>query len=429
MSDDNTHQSILILGGGCFGLATAFELAQKGYKNITILEKDVDVPSRFSAAYDLNKVIRAEYADDFYTQLALDAIRKWQSDPLYAPHYRQTGFLNVTSGKAAQNTKGAVESYFQSLQKNPAFNGQTTRVNSSQEIKKLVPKFTGPLTGFKGYHNKLAGYGHSANALRAVYEQCVKLGVKFHLGKKDGEVDSLLYASSREGTRCVGARTRGGSIHTADKTIVALGADAANLLPRVGKQMTGRAWGVAHIQLTDEEAADLKGIPVTNVRDMAFFFEPDLTTKKLKFCHMGGAYTNYSFTKDGLSIPFPELSESQFMPLEDETYIRQLLREVFPRLADRPLIDQHLCWFADTDDSDFIIDYVPDTNATLVVLSGDSGHGFKMMPIFGQFVHKLLVDERQDQRKWQWKGGKAKAAAVWRSSESQELAGVPRAKL
>lgn len=71
MSADNTNQSILILGGGCFGLATAFELAQKGYKNVTILEKDVDVPSRFSAAYDLNKVIRAEYADDFYTQLAL----------------------------------------------------------------------------------------------------------------------------------------------------------------------------------------------------------------------------------------------------------------------------------------------------------------------------------------------------------------------
>ncbi|KAG5745956.1 hypothetical protein H9Q72_012497 [Fusarium xylarioides] len=429
MSTENTNQSILILGGGCFGLATAFELAQKGYKNITILEKDVDVPSRFSAAYDLNKVIRAEYADDFYTQLALDAIRKWQSDPLYSPHYHQTGFLNVTSGKAAQNTKGAVESYFQSLQKNPAFNGQTVRVNSSKEIKKLVPKFSGPLTGFTGYHNKLAGYGHSANALRAVYEQCVKLGVKFHLGTKDGEVDSLLYASSREGTKCIGARTRGGTIHSADKTIVALGADAANILPRIGKQMTGRAWGVAHIQLTDKEAAELKGIPVTNVRDLAFFFEPDLKTKKLKFCHMGGAFTNYAFSKDGLSIPFPSLADSQFMPLEDETHIRLLLKEVFPQLADRPLIDQHLCWFADTDDSDFIIDYVPGTNATLAVLSGDSGHGFKMLPIFGEFVHKLLVEERQSQTKWQWKDSKTKAAAVWRSSESQELAAVPRAKL
>ena len=109
--------------------------------------------------------------------------------------------------------------------------------------------------------------------------------------------------------------------------------------------------------------------------------------------------------------------------------IRQLLREVFPQLSDRPLIDQHLCWFADTDDSDFIIDYVPDTNGTLAVLSGDSGHGFKMLPIFGTFVHKLLVEGRQDERKWQWKDGKSKIAAVWRSSESQELAGVPRAKL
>jgi sarcosine oxidase/L-pipecolate oxidase len=71
MPAEDINQSILILGGGCFGLATALELAQKGYRNITILEKDVDVPSRFSAAYDLNKVIRAEYADDFYTQLAL----------------------------------------------------------------------------------------------------------------------------------------------------------------------------------------------------------------------------------------------------------------------------------------------------------------------------------------------------------------------
>ena len=64
-----------------------------------------------------------------------EAIRKWQSDPLYTPHYHETGFLNVTSGKAAQNTKGAVESYFDSLQKNPAFNGLTTRVNNSQDIK------------------------------------------------------------------------------------------------------------------------------------------------------------------------------------------------------------------------------------------------------------------------------------------------------
>ena len=70
-STDQKEQSILILGAGCFGLSTAYFLASRGYSSITVLEKDNGVPSRFSAANDLNKVIRAEYADPFYTELAL----------------------------------------------------------------------------------------------------------------------------------------------------------------------------------------------------------------------------------------------------------------------------------------------------------------------------------------------------------------------
>lgn len=69
--NDSMSPSILILGAGCFGVSTAHHLASHGYSNITVLDKDSEVPSRFSAANDLNKVIRAEYADPFYTNLAL----------------------------------------------------------------------------------------------------------------------------------------------------------------------------------------------------------------------------------------------------------------------------------------------------------------------------------------------------------------------
>ncbi|VUC25014.1 unnamed protein product [Clonostachys rosea] len=424
-----SSDSVLILGGGCFGLATAHTLASNGHKNITVLEKGQTIPSSFSAAYDLNKVIRAEYADPFYTDLSLNAIRKWQSDPFYKPYYHETGFLNVTSKAAPESTKRVIASYISSIESHPAFSGLVQRVNGEAEIKKLIPAFSGPVEGWTGYFNKLAGYGHSANALRAVYEDCVKLGVKFETGPQRGEVESLIYSSSRGGTSCIGAKTKGGHIHLADTTILALGADVCNLVPRLGKQVAGRCWGVVHIQLTPEEAETLRGIPVTNVRDLAFFFEPDRTTNKLKFCHMGGGYTNYAGSADGFSLPYSKLEDSQFVPEEDEIYIRRLLREVLPQFADRPLIDQHLCWFADTDDSDYIVDFVPGTNSSLVVLSGDSGHGFKMLPIFGGFVKDLLDKGVQSQPKWQWKETKAKSTGAWRSSAGQELANIPRAKL
>lgn len=62
---------INIVGAGVFGLSTAYHLAKEGYTSIFVFESDNDVPSKFSAAFDLNKIVRAEYEDSFYTELAL----------------------------------------------------------------------------------------------------------------------------------------------------------------------------------------------------------------------------------------------------------------------------------------------------------------------------------------------------------------------
>jgi sarcosine oxidase/L-pipecolate oxidase len=65
------NDPIAIIGGGAFGLSTALELLKQGYTNITVFEKDEAIPSRWSAANDLNKIMRAEYEEDFYTDLAV----------------------------------------------------------------------------------------------------------------------------------------------------------------------------------------------------------------------------------------------------------------------------------------------------------------------------------------------------------------------
>lgn len=62
---------VIIIGGGTFGLSTALHLTRNGYTNISVFEADDQIPSRYSAANDLNKIVRAEYEDPFYTGLTI----------------------------------------------------------------------------------------------------------------------------------------------------------------------------------------------------------------------------------------------------------------------------------------------------------------------------------------------------------------------
>ena len=62
---------VLILGGGAWGLSTALHMSSSGYVDLTVIERAEQIPSRYSAAWDLNKIVRAEYEDAFYTELAL----------------------------------------------------------------------------------------------------------------------------------------------------------------------------------------------------------------------------------------------------------------------------------------------------------------------------------------------------------------------
>lgn len=71
MVTTDKHVSIAIIGGGAWGLSTAYHLVRAGYTNITVFERGQEIPSPYSAANDLNKIVRAQYDTDFYTDLGL----------------------------------------------------------------------------------------------------------------------------------------------------------------------------------------------------------------------------------------------------------------------------------------------------------------------------------------------------------------------
>ncbi|KAK6858826.1 FAD dependent oxidoreductase [Apiospora arundinis] len=377
---------ILIIGGGTFGLSTAYHFAKAGFSDITVLEKSTTVPPVDSAGNDLNKIIRAEYEDPFYAELALQAIQAWKT-PLFAPPQKAKKTLLKSLG---------------SIQQHPAFKGKISPIERREDITKVAPVFDGPME-WKGYFNRFAGYAHSVDALTAVYSACCALGVKFCVGDA---VKSLTYTSPKE--RCTGAVTVSGKTYTAAVTVLTLGAALASVLPDVGRQ-----------------AQKLRGIPVTYARDLGFFFEPDTRTNLLKLCPSGAGYTNFSGGPNGtLSVP-PDFNG--FITPADEDKIRKLLRETLPGLAERPLINKHLCWCADTADSEYIIDFVPG-KSNLIVASGDSGHAFKMLPIAGQWIVELAKAGKQEKSRWRWKQGQDAGGDVsWRIGCPVDLKDVPLA--
>lgn len=353
----------------------------------------------------------------FNTDRPKDAIEGWKS-PLFGPYYHQTGYVVAATGRAPRKAVDHLEKALSSIASHPTFAPEIRKLNGPKDFKDHTWQYTGPLTGFKGYFNRIAGYAHSADAVRGIWEHCANRGVKFILGESAGKAVRLLYAENDPSAsastdteprkdeakcRCIGVQTADGKRHLADLTICALGAYGASLIPRLGNFVVARCWSVAHVQLNEAETDYLRGIPTTNVRDLGFFFEPDPKTRLFKLCPLGTGYTNTS--KDGTSLPpTDQLPPPQdYIPDEDEQKLRQLLRETFPWMAERPFVEKKLCWFADTADSEYCIDYVPNSNKSLVVLSGDSGHGFKMMPSFGKWVVDLLHNKEQKLSRWQWR--------------------------
>jgi sarcosine oxidase/L-pipecolate oxidase len=356
-----------------------------------------------------------------------EAIDAWKT-PLFGPYFHQTGYIVATTGAAPPKAIHHLQAALETIQANPVFKSKITPLNGRNDFKDFAWQFSGPLNGFQGYFNRLAGYAHSANALHGVWLHLAASGVKFVLGEQAGKIVELIYDdnSAHSERSCIGAKTADGKTHHARTTICALGAHATSLIPNLGRFTMARCWSVAHIQLTASEADLLRGLPTTNVRDLGFFFEPDPETRLFKLCPLGAGYTNT--TESGVSLPpaDPLPPPQDFIPAADERKLRKLLQEVFPWMADRPLVDQRLCWFADTIDSDFCIDYVPDTKRSLVILTGDSGHGFKMMPTFGQWVVDLLEAGQQTEPRWQWKDVDTRlldwaAAVSWRIGETREL--------
>ncbi|GME53128.1 L-pipecolate oxidase [Neofusicoccum parvum] len=369
---------IVIVGAGVFGLATALELSIRGYRNITVLDR-YPPPAVDGSSVDISRVVRNDYADPVYARMANEAMALWETK--YSTFYHRCGFVLLSS----QNSR-----YLASSRENLKNTGQPyEEFHGVPGLRGLFAGFQGSVPGVSGYMNRGGGWVDAAGAMKALVRECVLSGVSFMTGCK-GTAVSLKTSPERQ---VQGVVTSDGLVVPADRLIVAAGA-WTNQLINMHNAVVATGQPVGFIQLAEKEAHDLRDAPIMFDFDSGFFtFPPTPDTHVLKVARHGLGYerpVEVGFRRSGKDVvSSPALERrgraTSFLPADAEDALRQGLRKLWPRFADREWQGTRLCWYCDTPRSDFIIDEHPDFRGVFVA-SGGSGHAFKFFPVIGRYI-------------------------------------------
>ncbi|KUJ13712.1 FAD dependent oxidoreductase [Mollisia scopiformis] len=440
----STESRIAIVGAGAFGLSTALHLAKTGYRNVTVFDyQPYDINAYNSdegcdsASSDVNKIYRCSYGHEVeYQDLAFSGRPVWlewnemisSTSPEDLPQgltpdtklFVDCGLLRFSmESELSQYDKDCLEE----LEKAGLRHWQHI-VGDERDMKRLKERIAehsdekwdtrlslarsfqeGKLASFLDIS---AGLTYADKACIWVRYLCEKAGVKFVLGQKEGKLENLIINGAGYSKKIKGLETADGKEHFADVTIVACGGWTPSVVQDVNGILQTTAGSVITIQLPKERqdlwdkyspdnfAVWSYGVTTQHGPEYGGFYGfPRTPEGKIKIGYRGRKWTNYQLnpkTNTRLSVPRTKYTEEKAvnLPKKAISNLKELVGDMFPDLKEVGITDTRMCWYTDSLDNSFVIDYVPGYNKTLFVASGGSGHGFKFLPVLGQHVVNQL---------------------------------------
>ncbi|RMJ10374.1 hypothetical protein CDV36_009996 [Fusarium kuroshium] len=421
--------SVIIVGAGVFGLSSALHLQQRGYRNIKIFDKQDYHASEYSpfnggdsASSDSHKVIRSAYGDSAILQdlanRAIDKWKQWNKDS-GQELFLNTGWARLTDIGRPQDVD--IDT-FRTMSE--AGLGHTQYfLHSGQDLKRAeadgwggarLDQFQRRSRGLAldGVFDSNAGLANADLACKYALDLIEEGGAKTFFGDK-GELSSLI-RDDKDARRVVGIVTKDGERHLADLVIVAAGPFSPLIVPELKNFMTTTAGNFVFIKVPEHlqhryradvfptwawnyagssESGGLTGFPLDR-------------NGILKISYRSLKWTNPSDTNSETPFSAPataEEVEKRGPPLSPIAETKDFVRENLPDLVGAEITAVKMCWYADTVDLDFVIDRVPETEGLLVV-TGGSFHGFKFLPVLGEYVVDVLEGkENKYTQFWKWR--------------------------
>ena len=385
------RQSILVLGGGCFGITAALELHARGWE-VALIDQG-RIPHPDAASTDISKVVRMDYgADEQHTAMGEASIVRWRE---WNTRWGETLFHEdglLVMSRTPLRPDSFEGDGFALL----SARGHKLRRTSHEMLREKHPAWNANCFS-DGYLNPEGGWVESGRVVARLATEARDAGVSV---VENVAAPRLIFA----GARCLGVESGSGERWLADCVLLAAGAWTPLLLPELQDVMWATAQSVFHFRPQDPRMFAPPEFPVwfSEIGSSGWYGFPANADGIVKVADHG----------PGRRVA---ASEPRVMPEGEEARFRAFLRETFPSLAEAPVVATRVCLYCDTFDYAFWIDHVP-RHPGLVVAAGDSGHGFKFTPILGGIIADVV--ERKPNswtNRYRWREKPAGFAAGERS--------------
>ncbi|OTA99759.1 hypothetical protein M426DRAFT_67223 [Hypoxylon sp. CI-4A] len=443
MANLQPSSKIIIIGSGVFGISTALWLARSGYKDVTVLDMQDTAATGYdpeagvdSASADLNKIIRFSYGDEIeYQRLATEAAtiwNDWNREIAEAPAdelpeclrdgerklWWNSGMLRMSSTSELSafelvTLENMEREGIRDLQFRSDDDADVARAKEKGWSHKIDPCRRQERFGVhKAVLDSTAGFVYAYKSCAWAQHLARKSGVKLILDPLRGKVVDITTKDNHPVVHTVD-----GLEHAADLVVVAGGGWTPSLIPEVQDLLETTAGSVTNVLIPKDRPDLWEKFAPENQPVITWGFHQGKDVYSLPRDEHGvfkigwrrKKWTNFEeVCGKRVSVPktarVTEQKESR-IPVDALNGIKEFITVNFPELEPLGISSTRLCWYTDSIDNSFVVDFVPGRPG-VAVCSGGSGHGFKFLPILGREVVKILEGKGSQTvygQMWKWR--------------------------